>query len=282
MQLLSRGRYLGLVEGHLECGSLTLVESTYSRYQTIPVHRHVNPYFCLVVDGAYEERCAASITSCKRDLVAFHPGGMIHQDRFGDSGGRCFNLEIDQAWLAGLDSGIERLTKSVYLSVFTPTWLMSRLRREARSSDRYAELSVDGLTRALVASVAREASAGWKEPIRGPEWLGVVVEMARREHAQGLGLSEAARRVGVHPRHLARTFRSAIGCSLGEFVRRERVETACRLLRESPDSVSRIAFQAGFADQSHLTRTMRRQLGLTPTEFRRKIRDSPSRSTPTP
>jgi AraC-like DNA-binding protein len=42
-------------------------------------------------------------------------------------------------------------------------------------------------------------------------------------------------------------------------------------LRNPADSISSIAFQAGFADQSHLTRLFRARFGLTPAEYRRTI-----------
>ncbi len=47
-----------------------------------------------------------------------------------------------------------------------------------------------------------------------------------------------------------------------------RVDEARSLLQHTNASIAAIALQTGFADQSHLTRTMRKRLGVTPGEVR--------------
>ena len=60
---------------------------------------------------------------------------------------------------------------------------------------------------------------------------------------------------GVHRAHLVRAFRARFGISVGAYVRRERIRWAARALRNSDAPIAEIALQAGFADQSHFTRT---------------------------
>ena len=59
---------------------------------------------------------------------------------------------------------------------------------------------------------------------------------------------------------------------LGEWVRRLRLEDALGRLTRSDASIADVAAASGFADQSHLTRVMRRRLGVTPAEYRRLAR----------
>lgn len=277
--LLTRGQFFGSVEGCVKFGPLTLTENRYESRQLIPTHAHERAYFCFVLDGTYEESSGSTSVLCRPGTVVFHPDGVPHSDRFQDVAGRCFNIECDATWLTDLDSDIQAASGPVYVRDAWARQLMTTLYRETRASDGFASLAIEGLTRALVAAVARGAadSAG---TLRGPPWLQEVVETATREYATGYPLSEAARRVGVHPRHLARTFRDSMGCSLGEFVRRKRVEAARLLLDETQMSLSRIAFRTGFADQSHFTRTFRNHVGLTPSAYRRQLRSDPSRSKP--
>jgi AraC family transcriptional regulator len=68
---------------------------------------------------------------------------------------------------------------------------------------------------------------------------------------------------------LARTFRRQRGESVGDCVRRLRVESARRLLEDGRQPLSEVALAAGFADQSHFTRVFRRLTGMTPGEYRR-------------
>lgn len=246
------------------------------------MHRHDRPYFCFVVRGHYRERAVTGEASCTRNTVVFHPGRVTHEDRFGDVGGDCFNVECETSWLRDRDSGLESLSAPIYFRDDYTTWLTRRLQHEARTTAGHADLAIDGLTRALVAAVARRAfnAPDGLDQADGPEWMREAVAMARRDYAHGIGLSEIARRIGIHPRHLARTFRERMGCTLGEFLRRRRVEVACRLLSESSDSLSRIAFRTGFADQSHLTRTFKRYVGSTPSEYRTSSRRRPPGTNP--
>jgi len=73
--------------------------------------------------------------------------------------------------------------------------------------------------------------------------------------------------------HFHRLFRSWKGMTPHDFVSQERLKCAKRLLVESPEkSVANIATEVGCADQSHLCRLFKKNLGMTPTEFRRAAR----------
>jgi transcriptional regulator GlxA family with amidase domain len=61
--------------------------------------------------------------------------------------------------------------------------------------------------------------------------------------------------VGVSPYRLSRSFHAVVGAPL------EQGET----------SLARLAFDLGFADQAHLTRTVRAHLGHTPRELQRLL-----------
>jgi AraC family transcriptional regulator len=72
----------------------------------------------------------------------------------------------------------------------------------------------------------------------------------------------------VHPAHLAREFRRRRHCTIGGYVRRLRVEFACRELSSTDAPLAEIALAAGFSHQSHLTRTFKELTGMTPAKFR--------------
>ena len=50
------------------------------------------------------------------------------------------------------------------------------------------------------------------------------------------------------------------------------VDFACRQLATSDIPMVQVALSAGFPDQSHFTKTFRRQMRVTPGEFRRHFR----------
>jgi AraC family transcriptional regulator len=96
--------------------------------------------------------------------------------------------------------------------------------------------------------------------------------LIRARFADPPRLDSIAEEVGVHPVHLAREFRRAYGCSIGEWVRHLRVEYACQALSSSTLPLATIAATAGFADQSHFTRVFRLLTSVTPSVFRKNFR----------
>lgn len=86
----------------------------------------------------------------------------------------------------------------------------------------------------------------------------------------GVGLAELEALAGVSRFHLARRFGAAAGITPHRYLESVRVTRACELLRSGMHPAL-AALEAGFADQSHLTRLMRRLTGFTPARYRRLL-----------
>lgn len=85
---------------------------------------------------------------------------------------------------------------------------------------------------------------------------------------QDLSLDALAQQVGFSPYHFTRLFRKATGESPHQFVLRQRVEHAQRLLVETDMPLADVAHVSGFANQSHLTRIFKQHYGMTPRVYR--------------
>ena len=84
--------------------------------------------------------------------------------------------------------------------------------------------------------------------------------------------AEIARALGLHPVYLARVVRAATGRSLSELRRAFAVREAADRLAGGERAPSEIALEVGFADQSHLNRAFRAELGTTPGRYRAACR----------
>ncbi|GGL90742.1 helix-turn-helix domain-containing protein [Micromonospora yangpuensis] len=85
-------------------------------------------------------------------------------------------------------------------------------------------------------------------------------------------LDEVAREVGSSPHHLSRVFQRVTGESLTAYRNRLRVRAVLDTLAESNGRPLRaVAADHGFADQAHLTRVVRDQLGQPPAQLRRLL-----------
>lgn len=118
-----------------------------------------------------------------------------------------------------------------------------------------------GITRALDA-----AQIDQRSDIR----LGVVIALMTRRLGEPVTNADMARAAGMSPRAFERGFQREYGLPPQQYLKRLRIQTACRLLVDTRESIADIGLRCGFADQSHLTREFRRVTGLTPGSYREK------------
>jgi AraC-like DNA-binding protein len=85
-----------------------------------------------------------------------------------------------------------------------------------------------------------------------------------------VSLAELASLSGVSRFQLLRGFAREVGITPHAYLVQQRVRLARRLLADG-EAPAQAAIQAGFADQSHMTRAFVRQLGITPSRYRAAI-----------
>src|SRR6266516_1674230 len=74
------GRYLGETRGHQVVAGLILTETLHRFPSQLPLHTHTAPYFCLVLNGAFDERVGATLCEARPGDLLFHPPGETHTD----------------------------------------------------------------------------------------------------------------------------------------------------------------------------------------------------------
>lgn len=147
-------------------------------------------------------------------------------------------------------------------------WTARRLYQEFTESDDLSPIVLDGLAFQLFALLCRRRK---ELPQSLPTWLGRADELIRTRFTESLGLEAIAQAVCVHPAHLAREYRRHYNCTIGEQMRRLRIEYACEQLSSSKRSLAEIALEAGFSDQSHFTVSFKQQIGASPSQYRRSV-----------
>ena len=145
-----------------------------------------------------------------------------------------------------------------------------RLASELTRPDDVSPLAMHALGFEMLAMASRITSG--RRPHLRPRWLRRIEAVIHDRFREKIGLDELAAQVDIHPVHLARRFRAHYHTSIGDYVRRLRLDWAATQLTNTNAPISSVALQAGFADQSHFTRSFKRQYGVTPARFRRGIR----------
>ncbi|NEW38023.1 helix-turn-helix transcriptional regulator [Nocardia cyriacigeorgica] len=134
------------------------------------------------------------------------------------------------------------------------------------------------VTEELVRLVALAAG----RPIPPPRPADRVLVTAAREAIidgtpESAGLRSLAVLLKVSPYRLSRVFSQHMGVSLTRYRNRIRVGHALDYITDGETSLADLAACLGFADQAHLTRTVREHLGHTPTALHRLLTPQPRR-----
>lgn len=87
-----------------------------------------------------------------------------------------------------------------------------------------------------------------------------------------LNTAMIAASVSVSESECLRCFRNTIGTTPIQYLRRYRIQRACRMLQTTPALIADIAHVCGFQDLSYFTKTFREIKGCTPGEFRKSSR----------
>ena len=108
---------------------------------------------------------------------------------------------------------------------------------------------------------------------RVPDWAKELKAIIQDHIDTNLSLSlkVISENLNVHPSYLSREFSKYFDdLSFGDYIRKLRIEKATTLLTGSQYSLAEIAYLTGFSDQSHFNRIFKKNIGITPSQYRRK------------
>lgn len=263
---LAPGAFFGTTVRRFDLGGLILAETVFPSGLAIPPHEHTNAFLALMLEGACTQTCARRTWNGKPASLTVYPAELTHANHWHELGGRVLHVEFDRPWLERLSGRTTVLDRPADYEGGPQVWLAKRLSHEWRQQDDVSPLAIEGLVLELLAECSRSRTAAVDS--RPPRWLNRVRELLRDRFSENLSLGEVAKSVRISADHITRSFRLHYACTMGEYVRKIRVEFACSQLALSDAPLAQIALDAGFTDQSHFTKTFKRHMGLTPSAFR--------------
>ena len=266
---LGPGEYLGETLDRRVVAGLTLTRTVHRLPSRLPLHTHEAPYFCLVMDGAFDEKTGRTVREARPGTLLFHPPGESHTDEIRLESTRLLSIALDQSWMQRLAQLEPRLQPSPGLQTGSAVRVARRVAGEMSTVDPTSTVAIEGLMHTLLAEAAPSPAS-----LRGgsPSWLPVALDFVRAHFQESFQYEALARVAGVHPTHLARAFRHHTGVTVTGYIHRLRIEWACQRLAEEDTSLVQVALEAGFADHAHFTRVFRRETGTTPTAYRLRLR----------
>lgn len=259
----------GNMTRHLSANGVTLVETGYEPGQRMGRHAHERTKISLILAGGTDERSLRLDNHCDAGSAVIKPAGRDHSNVFSPVGMRTFVAylsstdELNDTWARRLSEyrwhhggPIVRAMVRLYRATFGGA-AVDATEVEERLYDVLAAAPVNAADTSIEAS---------------PQWVDAVRDHLHVHYCDRVAVRGLAAMVDTHPVYLARVFRKRFGCSITDYLHRLRAKRAAALLGSSESPFAHIALDAGFADQAHLCRVFKSQMGVTPGAYRRLIR----------
>jgi AraC-like DNA-binding protein len=218
-------------------------------------HSHERAHVSIIVAGSIREVSAGRDEIGSALQLNLRPYESRHQVAFGPHGALILAVDVEHIVTRATASGWIHRSLSAVERALLSCILDDRLARE---------VDIEGPIHDLVAGIEAESFRG-----SPPRWL-LQARVHLIEDPANARIDTLARTAGVHRAHFARAFRHWFKTSPSSFRRRAMLSRAIAAFA-SGQCLALAASAAGFADQSHLCRTMRNLIGTTPYGLLRRV-----------
>lgn len=262
LNLPKRTQYSGEITSNRHFDGLTVGTTAYRKgTANDTLHAHDNPTICFLLEGGGIERKNRNIYERPACDVRFYHAGELHQSIIKVFPSKCVNLELEPLFLNQYEipENIINLAVTGNLDV---TFLMLKIHGELMADDSFTNSSIKILFLSML-NETRTLSNRKK-----PAWLVKLHELLNDRWSEQLDLEDLSLAVNVHPVTISKHFTKYFSCTLGEYMRKLKVGKSIYLIKNTRLSLTEIALQCGFADQSHFIRNFKKMTGLLPKDFK--------------
>ncbi len=262
MKVIEKGKYLGVNKSEQSFNEILLSKTHYPEGLQSDWHYHENPYFTLILDGGSVEVRRNETIECVPGQVFFYNWQEPHKNFNYKEDSKNFNIELDANWIK--KSGVNENAITGICCTTNPDvrFLITKVFKEFLLNDNCSSLSVNTLTLELFGKLTDSTHSR-----NMPPWMNKLLQILNDQWSENFSLHELSGMLNVHPITISKYFPKYNQCTLGEYVRKIRTNKSLDLIRSTKLSLSEIAFECGFADQSHFIRNFKQHTGFLPKAF---------------
>ncbi|MBL1421172.1 MAG: helix-turn-helix transcriptional regulator [Alphaproteobacteria bacterium] len=141
-------------------------------------------------------------------------------------------------------------------------------RHESPAGPIFAETIISALLQNLTGSKAKIWGYGATKGQNADKITNFAIDILQANLTNGVSLMDVSKQIGVSVQYLCRMFKQSTGMSPHQYLLRERVFMARKLILEGDTPLAEIALEVGFTDQSKLSTTFKNILGYSPSQLR--------------
>lgn len=243
-----------------------IIDSTYSPNFKYDLHHDGPARISIVLQGDLTEKVSRQNEYATTSSIVYKPEGVEHCNTFGPKGARIISIIYKRTPL---------LAPTHFDDKQDWVWFHNPIHTSQGIQFLHA-LDTSIQMSAVEESITELTSTLFKAPHSiskvPPPWLKHITNCIQDEYDQSLRVKDLAKSVQVHPVYLARVFRQHFGCSVKEYLHNVRMRKVLDALSAGKQSISEIAYDCGFADQSHLNRLFKSKIRSTPKRFNKMVK----------
>lgn len=225
------------------------------------LHYHDEPHLTLIINGGVlDKRKSLDKERLSGELMFFH-AGENHQTINKLFPTKYVSLTFDWNFLRR-NSINESKLKSAVEKNLNSNFTVLKIYKELVANDEFTAYSTEML---LFNLIDEKNSIMTKRP----NWINKVHQMLNDNWNREISLNDLAITANVHPKSVSRHFSKYFACTLGEYRRQLKIAKAISLIKTSKLSLTEIAHECNFADQSHFIRTFKEMTGFLPKHFQK-------------
>ncbi len=266
MKILTKGTYYGAMRSEVRVNGIVLSEYNYESPQT-DWHYHENPYFMYVIQGNMYDINKKGKSQCVSGDLLFHNWQDPHQNTRESRFARGFHMEFERSWFEEKRWDIALWEGSRILEHPELHQILAQLYYEFKCQDSFSEVSIELL---LLRLCERLEINSQTTSISEPAWVPRLKELLQ-DTKKPVSLASLSEDLDVHPAHLSRAIPKYLNTTLGDYLRRQKVQRSLGYIMDSNYSLTEISYLCGFSDQSHFIRAFKMYFGITPKTFRRQL-----------
>lgn len=269
MKQLQTGQFHGQTNKTIHLNGITLTDTEYTQ-EKVDWHYHENAYFTFILEGNVIEGNKKEVHNCSAGSLLFHNWQEPHYNIKPKGFTRGFHIELEKNWFTGFTFNNNSIQGSFLIENPDIKLLLYKIVKETKLDDTTSSLSIQTL---VLQALAKMFDTATPSPKGMPAWVNIIKDMLHTSLYTKLSLEDLAKTAGIHPVHLSRYFPRYFYCSIGEYIRKIKIEKSLSLLPNKKISLTEIAFECGFSDQSHFTRCFKEINGITPSGYRKILLD---------
>lgn len=264
MYELEKEKYLGNTRNIFNSAQgIAVVETEYQNKVYEGWHSHNNAHITLFLKGGTTEKRKNFSESVGPGSLLFYHSDELHLNQDTLFPSRNINIEIEENLFKELEINEAIIEKSVKNTMLTK-FLILKIFKESQTPDSFSE---DNIT--MLFSQLTNAHNSLEKFEKSPFWVKSLKELLNDCWNENPNLQDLSQVLNLNPITISKHFPRYFGCTLGEYMRRIKIDRSLSLIHSEQHNLTEIGLECGFADQSHFIRTFKNQTGFLPKQFQK-------------